>query len=216
MLNGTDQQEQKTDYKSTTFLGTVVNNLDPMKAERLQITVPNLLTGPVATLPWVMPKKHRETAVGIDVPNIGDQVYVELQDGDIHYPVWVGRHLVAGTLPTVLSTNYPNRSGWVDAAGNYFYVDRTPGQNVIALYHATGTTVVIDAQGNLTATVKGNINAQASGAGNVQVTGNLNLSSTGGNITLSTPNTLTLSATNLALNITGSSIFSGGGNVALP
>lgn len=215
MFNGTEQQEQKTDYKTTTFLGTVVNNLDPEKAERLQVSVPHMFTGPVASLPWVLPKKHRNTAVGLDVPNIGDQVYVELQDGDPHYPVWVGRHLVSGALPDILKQNYPNRSGWLDSAGNYFYVDRTPGQRVIHLQHATGTSVDIDDSGNVTAVVKGNAHITASGDTIIEATGNVNINA-GSNITLATANALTLSCSNLNFNVTGSSTFSGGGTVNLP
>lgn len=223
MLNSMQQQEQKTDWATAVVLGTVVNNQDPLKAERLQVTVEGLLEGPLGTLPWVMPMKSRTSAVGLDVPSIGDQVYIELQDGDIHYPVWTGRHLRGNALPIELSTNYPNRYGFKDTAGNVVYIDKTPGSVKIYVKHKSGTTIeIVDAghtsitvQGNLTATVSGNITGTAGGNLVMSASGTGSISTTG-NLSLTTDATLTLGAANLNFNVTGTSSFIGGGDVALP
>lgn len=223
MLNSMAQQEQQTDFTTAILLGTVVNNLDPEKAERLQVTIKGLIEGPVSTLPWVMPCRPRTSAVGIDVPSVGDQVYIMLQNGDIHYPVWIGRHLRVNALPVELSTNYPNRYGWKDTAGNVFYVDKTPGSVKIYVKHKSGTTIEIVESGDLTATVVANLTAAVTGNISGTAGGNLSMTAGGtgtvhatGNLTLSTDANLTLSASNLDFNITGTSTFTGGGTVNLP
>lgn len=70
------------------YRGTVINNVDPMQIGRVQVLVPdvsNVLPSSWACLP----------VAGINmgvftVPPIGSGVWVEFEQGDSDYPVWVG------------------------------------------------------------------------------------------------------------------------------
>ncbi len=79
------QQEYYGKYR-----GKVVNNLDPRQMGRLQVVVPNV-TGP-AVSSWAMPCAP---VAGLKsgmfaLPVIGTRVWVEYEQGDLEYPIWVG------------------------------------------------------------------------------------------------------------------------------
>jgi hypothetical protein len=72
------------------YRGTVINNVDPMQMGRLQAMVPAV----AGFLPssWAMPCLP---LAGINtglftVPAVGAGVWIEFENGDPDYPVWVG------------------------------------------------------------------------------------------------------------------------------
>jgi hypothetical protein len=68
----------------------VVNNVDPMQMGRLQLQVPDVL-GP-AISSWAMPCvpfAGKQGGVYV-VPQVGAGVWVEFEQGDPDYPIWVG------------------------------------------------------------------------------------------------------------------------------
>jgi uncharacterized protein involved in type VI secretion and phage assembly len=72
------------------YRGTVVNNIDPMQIGRLQVLVPDV--SGVALSSWAMPCLPM---AGIQtgfftIPIPGSGVWVEFEQGDSDYPVWVG------------------------------------------------------------------------------------------------------------------------------
>ncbi|HXT63368.1 MAG TPA: phage baseplate assembly protein V [Pyrinomonadaceae bacterium] len=72
------------------YRGTVVQNIDPMMIGRVMVSVPDVL-GPIPTS-WAMPcvplaGKLEGTFM---VPQIGAGVWVEFEQGDPDYPIWVG------------------------------------------------------------------------------------------------------------------------------
>jgi uncharacterized protein involved in type VI secretion and phage assembly len=72
------------------FRGTVVNNVDPMQIGRIQVMVPDVSN--VMLSSWAMPCVP---VAGINmgmftVPLIGAGVWVEFEQGDPDYPIWVG------------------------------------------------------------------------------------------------------------------------------
>lgn len=72
------------------YRGTVINNVDPEQRGRIMAIVPDVL-GMVPSS-WAMPcfpvagKQNGVCAV----PKIGDGVWVEFEQGDPDYPIWVG------------------------------------------------------------------------------------------------------------------------------
>jgi Type VI secretion system/phage-baseplate injector OB domain len=62
---------------------TVVDPLDPQQANRLQVTVPSVTYSESL---WAT----ASPAVGANLPNLGDQVWVQFAGGDVHYAVWIG------------------------------------------------------------------------------------------------------------------------------
>ena len=75
------------------YRGTVVNNVDPEMRGRLQIMVPDVLGPSISSwaescMPLAGPTGP---PMGVYmVPPIGTGVWVEFEDGDLDYPIWVG------------------------------------------------------------------------------------------------------------------------------
>ncbi len=72
------------------FRGTVVNNVDPMQIGRLQVMVPDVSNVMISS--WAMPCVP---VAGVNMgmfslPLIGAGVWIEFEQGDPDYPVWVG------------------------------------------------------------------------------------------------------------------------------
>jgi uncharacterized protein involved in type VI secretion and phage assembly len=62
--------------------GTVIDRLDPQALNRLRVTVPDV-TG--SEPQWATPSSSVATP-----PDVGSPVWVQFQNGDASYPVWVG------------------------------------------------------------------------------------------------------------------------------
>ncbi|MEW6734490.1 MAG: phage baseplate assembly protein V [Acidobacteriota bacterium] len=72
------------------YRGTVINNVDPMQIGRIQVMVPDV-SGFIPTT-WAMPCVP---VAGIQtgtyaIPLIGSGVWIEFEQGDPDYPIWVG------------------------------------------------------------------------------------------------------------------------------
>jgi hypothetical protein len=72
------------------YRGTVVNNLDPEQRGRIQALVPDVLG--ITPSSWAMPcvpMAGKEQGFFM-VPQIGAGVWMEFEQGDPDYPIWVG------------------------------------------------------------------------------------------------------------------------------
>lgn len=72
------------------YRGTVINNIDPMQMGRIQAIVPDVSS--VVPTSWAMPCVP---LAGIQngilaVPIIGSGVWIEFEQGNPDYPIWVG------------------------------------------------------------------------------------------------------------------------------
>jgi uncharacterized protein involved in type VI secretion and phage assembly len=72
------------------YRGTVANNIDPMQQGRIQVSVPDV-TGLVPTS-WALPcLPYAGIQAGLFVvPEIGQTVWVEFEQGNSDYPIWSG------------------------------------------------------------------------------------------------------------------------------
>ena len=74
------------------YRGVVVNNEDPKKIGRLRLKLVNLFGSEFVT-GWALPCLPYGGEVNqgmLFIPENGTQVWVEFEEGDIDYPVWVG------------------------------------------------------------------------------------------------------------------------------
>ena len=87
-MNETDTSVTEKFYGK--YRGTVVNNIDPKQEGRIQVLVPDVSIIPLAT--WAMPcVPIAGTQMGTFViPQIKSGVWVEFEQGDPDYPIWVG------------------------------------------------------------------------------------------------------------------------------
>lgn len=114
------------------YRGTVVNNVDPLQIGRIQVTVPDV--SGLAPSTWAMPcvpvaGKQMGTFV---VPQIGAGVWIEFEQGDPDYPIWVGGYWgIVAEVPSLALAGIP---------GSPNIVLQTAGQNTIMISDLPGPT----------------------------------------------------------------------------
>lgn len=194
-------------------LGMVVENNDPLKMQRIKVTVPNRMEGPVADLDWVGPIAQSPFGVGPNfgsmfVPAIGSVVLVYFQDDNIKYGLYAGSAIsVKHTPHNELLTNYPKRYGFSDPAGNLFYTDYTDGQVKLHIKHKSGTQITVDNAGNVTLNVVGNTSLSTQGNTSIATQGNTSLTTQGttsissqGTVSITSSSAINASAPTINLN----------------
>lgn len=71
------------------YRGTVVNNVDPLQIGRIQVSVPDVSVIPGTWAMPCMPIAGKQEGIFM-VPQIGAGVWVEYEQGNPDYPIWVG------------------------------------------------------------------------------------------------------------------------------
>ena len=74
------------------YRGFVVDNADPEQLGRLKLRVPSVLGDEIVT-GWAMPCVPYGGDVGqgfLFIPEVGAGVWVEFEEGDLEFPIWVG------------------------------------------------------------------------------------------------------------------------------
>jgi uncharacterized protein involved in type VI secretion and phage assembly len=134
---------------SPRFLGkyraTVLNNVDPMQIGRLQVIVPDV-AGLVPSS-WAMPCVP---IAGINMgmfalPAIGAGVWVEFEQGDPEYPVWVGCFWgTASEVPLLARTVPPAVPGITlqTTAKNGIVISDVPGPTGGILIQTAGGAMI--------------------------------------------------------------------------
>lgn len=162
MLKGIEDNEPHS-YEGVSWIGTVVA-IDTTdgggQCERIKAVVPGLYEASgsdISALPWIQKATEADIANGstfgsCNIPPLGSQVWVRLQQDDPHHPEYYGMPQSVATLLAVFKTNYPNRRGWVDPRGNSLILDNTIGVNSVAFIHASGASITIDNAGLVTIT----------------------------------------------------------------
>lgn len=207
MLDVRQQNDKPQDYKEKVFIGKVVVNDDIKKFHRIKCEVPDLWDEyGQDELPWCVPASLPggcgPTEYSQNIPETGSFVYITLQNGDNHFPMYWGGVRDYKTIEGVLHENYPHRIGWqvnsyteehagtererthtgktaptpYDAKVHHFYLDRST--NDVEYKHPTGTLLHIYPNGNVDLFVK---NHPAYGGGTVRVIADWNIELTAGN-----------------------------------
>ena len=135
------------------FRGTVVNNVDPMLIGRIMVQVPAVLGPGVSS--WAMPcvPSAGINAGILAVPLPGSGVWVEFEQGDPDYPIWVGcfwglaaeMPVLAQTAPAptpAITMQTPLKNGMVISDGL-----GPMGVGGIVLQSATGATIAVNDTG---------------------------------------------------------------------
>jgi uncharacterized protein involved in type VI secretion and phage assembly len=136
------------------YRGTVMNNLDPMLLGRLLVSVPDVLS--LAPSSWAVPCVPLAGPTGPPmgvflVPPIGAGVWVEFEQGDPNFPIWVGcRWGAASDIPTLARAGLPVSPSIVlqTAGQNAVVISDLPGPvGGIMLRSATGATLIVNDTG---------------------------------------------------------------------
>lgn len=116
------------------YRGTVVNNLDPLQLGRIQVMVPDVLGLSVSS--WAMPCvpiAGKQQGIFV-LPQVGAGVWVEFEQGEPDYPIWVGCFWgIAAEVPALALAPPPPPPG-------QNIVIQTTGQNTVLLSDVPGPT----------------------------------------------------------------------------
>jgi type VI secretion system (T6SS) baseplate-like injector VgrG len=84
------------------YRGVVINNIDPNQEGRIQAKVPDV-AGEQA-LNWALPcvPTNLPTETGSALPQIGAEVWIEFEAGDVDRPVWTGCFWTGSDMPPSL------------------------------------------------------------------------------------------------------------------
>jgi uncharacterized protein involved in type VI secretion and phage assembly len=116
------------------YRGTVVNNLDPMQLGRILVMVPDVFGLSISS--WAMPcvpiaGKQQGMFV---LPQVGSGVWIEFEQGEPDYPIWVGGFWgIAAEVPALALAPPPPPPG-------QNIVIQTTGQNTFLLSDVPGPT----------------------------------------------------------------------------
>lgn len=114
------------------YRGTVLDNVDPLQTGRLMVQVPDVSN--ILPSTWAMPCLP---FTGIQsgfyaVPDIGSGVWIEFEQGDPDYPIWVGCYWgSAAEVPAIALAAPP---------GVPQVVIQTTGQNMLLISDVPGPT----------------------------------------------------------------------------
>jgi uncharacterized protein involved in type VI secretion and phage assembly len=133
------------------YRGSVINNVDPLQIGRIQAMVPDVS----ALMPtsWAMPcvPVAGKLMGAYFVPQIGAGVWIEFEQGDPDFPIWVGGFwgLVA-EVPTLALAGNPVSPSIVLQTGlqNSLTISDLPGPTGgIMLKSTTGASIIVNDTG---------------------------------------------------------------------
>jgi hypothetical protein len=152
----TDKKQYLGKYRAT-----VLNNVDPLQIGRIQVVVPDV--SGVFPSSWAMPCVP---VAGINmgvftVPPIGAGVWVEFEQGDPDYPVWVGCYWGSAAEVPVMARIVPPAVPGITlqtALKNGIVISDTPGPTGgILIQTATGAMISVSDIGIVISNGKGAI-----------------------------------------------------------
>jgi hypothetical protein len=137
------------------YRGTVVNNIDPEQRGRIQAIIPDVLG--LIPSSWAMPCvpiAGKQEGIFV-VPQIGAGVWMEFEQGESDYPIWVGGFWgIATEVPALALTPPPIPPGQnivfqTTLQNSIILSDAvpTPLTGGIILKSATGAAIVVNDSG---------------------------------------------------------------------
>jgi hypothetical protein len=129
------------------FRGSVVNNLDPSRIGRIQVSVPDV---GIKTSSWALPcLPTTGSGCGVfTVPTVGAAVWVEFEQGDPDHPIWVGGFWGSSSeTPSSASTTTPGVDVLImqTQLGVTFSISDAPGPaGGISIKTAAGASISVN------------------------------------------------------------------------
>ena len=130
VVNQLAQQAQRVFYGK--YRGFVADNKDPQKRGRLLLRVPSVLGE--LTSGWALPclPFGGLTDQGwFMVPEVGAQVWVEFEEGNVHIPIWVGVFWQqTGDIPSEAALEEPTTRLLKTPSGHTLQFDDKEGEEI--------------------------------------------------------------------------------------
>lgn len=136
------------------YRGFVVDNQDPSHLARLRLQVPSVLGA--TELDWALPclPFGGLAAQGtFSVPEVGAQVWVEFEEGELSQPIWTGTFWQKGDdVPEEAALDEPTTRLLRTPSGHLLQFDDKEDEEKILLHHTSGAEVSIDEKGTVVVT----------------------------------------------------------------
>lgn len=161
------------------YRAIVTNNKDPEKMGRIKVRCPKVL-GEYESA-WCTPCVPSAFNDGglFYVPNNGEVVWVEFEEGNPSKPIWVGSWWIPNRTPLQNSNNVEEKVMFVSRNQHIIEVDDKNNTIIIKMKDGSriklGSGIEITAPTNTKTTIYGNVhmNNDLTVSGNVKVTGNV-------------------------------------------
>lgn len=131
------------------YRGFIVDNDDPDNRARVTLTVPSIL-GDEVTL-WAepcLPFGGLSDQGFFLVPEVGAQVWVEFEEGNVSKPIWTGTvWQQSADVPTEAADRSPHMRQLKTPSGHILSFDDTEGEEEIRLFHPADAELKIDPDG---------------------------------------------------------------------
>lgn len=139
------------------YRGFVADNEDPEKRARLRLSVPSVLG--TETTGWALPCLPFGGLADqgwFAVPEVGAQVWVEFEEGNISRPIWTGTFWQqTADVPAEAALDPPTTRLLKTPAGHLLELDDKEGEERFFLHHPSGTELEIASDGMVTLTDAG-------------------------------------------------------------
>jgi uncharacterized protein involved in type VI secretion and phage assembly len=139
------------------YRGTVMDNVDPDKLGRIKVKIYPMLSGvETENLPWAVPAMPLSSGAGENygsfyVPEVGTNVWVFLEAGDIYQPVYFAEATdgLKG-LPVGIDEDYPSTTVTETKTGIVIKINRKEGNENVLVEHPKGSFIEMDKDGAIT------------------------------------------------------------------
>lgn len=136
------------------YRGFVSENQDPQKRARIRLSIPSVLNDQISD--WALPCLPFGGASGygfFTVPEVGAQVWVEFEEGDIDRPIWTGTFWQQQSdVPTDAGKDEPTTRLLQTPSGHIFQFDDEKDKERFRLFHPADAEMIIDHNGTISLT----------------------------------------------------------------
>lgn len=133
------------------YRGFVTDNEDPETRARIKLTVPSVLGEEITH--WAepcLPFGGLSDQGLFMVPEVGAQVWVEFEEGNVSKPIWTGTvWQQTADVPTEAADRSPHMRQLKTPSGHILSFDDTDGEEEIRLYHKADAEMKIDQEGSI-------------------------------------------------------------------
>lgn len=140
------------------YRGTVFNNIDPEQLGRIMAIVPDVNGAtPTAWALPCMPIAGKQQGVYV-LPHVGDAVWIEFEQGDPKYPIWVGGFWgTAAEVPSAGSVANPGIVIQTQLQQGVVVSDMPPSPSTggVILHSSNGASIVVNDAGIFISNGKG-------------------------------------------------------------
>ncbi len=126
------------------YSGVVSDNQDADYLGRIKVTVPSVLgQNTVVTARPCFPARH------YFVPDIGEQVWIEFEAGDVRYPLWVGVWWTKDKVPQEAQISPPDNRVIQTPSGHTIEIMDQDGDERVVIRHKSNAAITLDKNGGV-------------------------------------------------------------------